>query len=99
VTVAHEQECDGEEEGANRDGTVIQEKAQVIADNTQPTRDNSKVSVALEPECVDEEENANKDGIVIRNKHRTLQTIHSQEMYIKQHMNIELLLETRKTLT
>ena len=47
------------------DRTVIQEQAQVIADNTQSTRDNSKVCVALEPEYVDEEENANRDGIVI----------------------------------
>jgi len=44
---------------------VIWEQAQVIADNTQSTRDNSKVCVALESEYVDEEENANKDGIVI----------------------------------
>jgi len=66
VIVAHEQECDGEEEDANKDGTVIREQAQVIADNTQSTRDNSKVCVALEPEYVDEEENANEDGIVIR---------------------------------
>ena len=37
-----------------------------IEDNTQSTRDNSKVSVAHKLECVDEEEDANKDGIVIR---------------------------------
>ena len=36
VIVAHEQECDGEEEDANKDGTVIQEQAQDIADTTQP---------------------------------------------------------------
>ena len=64
--MAHEQECDGEEDDANKDGTVFWEQAQVIVDNTQSTRYNSKVCVALEPEYVDEEENANKDGIVIR---------------------------------
>jgi len=37
VIVAHEQECDGEEEDANKDRTVIWEQAQVIADNTQST--------------------------------------------------------------
>jgi len=36
------------------------------SDNTQSTRDNSKVCAALEPEYVDEEENANKEGIVIQ---------------------------------
>ena len=55
MIVAHEQECDGEEEDANKDGTVIREQAQVIADNTQSTRDNSKVCAVLEPEYVDEE--------------------------------------------
>jgi len=66
VTVAHEQEFEDEEEGANKDGIVIREQAQSIEDNTQSTRDNSKVSAAHELECVDEEEDANKDGIVIR---------------------------------
>ena len=67
VIMAHEQECDGEEqEDANKDRTVIREQAHVIADNTQSTRDKSKVCVVLEPEYVDEEENANKDGIVIQ---------------------------------
>jgi len=65
VIVVHEQEFEGEEEGANKDGMVIREQAQGIEDNTQSTRDNSKVSVALELECVDEEE-VNKNGIVIR---------------------------------
>ena len=64
MIVAHEQECDGEED-ANKDGTVIWEQAQVTADNTQSTRENSKVCVAHGPEYVDEEENANKDGNVI----------------------------------
>jgi hypothetical protein len=41
---------------------VIREQAQGIEDNTQSTRDNSKVSVTH----VDEEEDANKDGIVIQ---------------------------------
>jgi len=36
VSVAHEQEFEGEEEGANKDGIVIREQAQNIADNTQP---------------------------------------------------------------
>jgi len=66
VIVAHEQEFEGEEEGANEDGIVIREQAQGIEDNTQSTRDNSMVSVAHKLECVDEEEDANKDGIVIR---------------------------------
>jgi len=44
---------------------VIRKQVQVIANNTQPTRDNSKVSVTLETECVDEEGKANKDGIMI----------------------------------
>jgi len=66
MTVAHEQEFEGEEEGANKDGIVIREQARGIEDNTQSTRDNSKVSVAHELGCVDEEEDANKDGIVIR---------------------------------
>jgi len=46
VIVAHEQEFEGIEEGANKDGMVIREQAQCIEDNTQSTRDNSKVSVA-----------------------------------------------------
>jgi len=36
LIVAYEQECDGEEEDANKDGTVIREQAQDIADTTQP---------------------------------------------------------------
>jgi len=44
---------------------LVREQAQGIEDNTQSTRDNSKVSVAHELGCVDEEENTNKDGIVI----------------------------------
>ena len=66
MIVAHEQEFEGEEEGAIKDGLVIREQAQGIENNTQSTRDNSKVSVAHELECVDEEEDASKDGIVIR---------------------------------
>jgi len=65
MTVAREQEFEGEEEGANKYGIVIREQAQGIEDNTQSTRDNSKVSVAHELGCVDEEEDADKDGIVI----------------------------------
>ena len=65
MIVAHEQEFEGEEEGAIKDGLVIREQAQGIENNTQSTRDNSKVRVAHELECVDEED-ANKDGIVIQ---------------------------------
>ena len=36
MIVANVQECNGEEEDANKDGTVIREQAQDIADNTQP---------------------------------------------------------------
>ena len=45
---------------------VIREQAQGIEDNTQSTRDNSKVSVAHKLQCDGEEEDANKDGIVTR---------------------------------
>jgi len=91
VIVAHEQEFEGEEEGANKDGIVILEQAQGIEDNTQSRRDNSKVSVAHELGCVDEED-VNKDGIVIWE--------HAQDFADNsQHGNVDKTTEARRTST
>jgi len=92
LIVAHEQEFEGDEEGANKDGIVIWEQAQGIEDNTQSTRDNSKVSEAHKLGCVDEEEDVNKDGIVIWE--------HAQDFADNsQHGNVDKTTKARRTST
>ena len=97
MIVSHEQEFGGEEEGANKDGMVIRKQAQGIDDNTQSTRDNSKVSVAHKLECVDEED-ANKDGIVIQEQSQDIEDNTQSGNVDKTTENRKIPTETRKPL-